>query len=137
MRPALKKEALTLVDGGVLSNYPIDIFDRQDDQPSRWPTLGVKLSAKKALVEQCHPINNSVDILRNLIATMRNAHDNLHIDDKSVQDRTVFVDTTGVSATDFTMLPATRDSLFDRGQSAAEGFLKDWNWELWKKEHRR
>ena len=34
---------ITLVDGGVLSNYPIEIFDRTDLRPPRWPTLGVKV----------------------------------------------------------------------------------------------
>jgi len=33
----------TIVDGGVLSNFPIEIFDRTDGQRSRWPTFGVRL----------------------------------------------------------------------------------------------
>ena len=36
----------TLVDGGLLSNYPITIFDRQDRRRPRWPTLGVRLLAE-------------------------------------------------------------------------------------------
>src|SRR5918996_1632812 len=31
----------TLVDGGVLSNFPIAVFDRTDVRPPRWPTFGV------------------------------------------------------------------------------------------------
>ena len=27
----------------MLSNFPIDIFDRTDGRPPRWPTFGVKL----------------------------------------------------------------------------------------------
>ncbi len=34
-----------LVDGGLLSRFPIDIFDRVDGRPSRWPSVGLKLSA--------------------------------------------------------------------------------------------
>lgn len=30
----------TLVDGGVLSNFPIDSFDRPDGAEPRWPTFG-------------------------------------------------------------------------------------------------
>ena len=30
----------TLVDGGVLSNFPIDTFDRPDSKAPRWPTFG-------------------------------------------------------------------------------------------------
>ena len=33
----------TLVDGGILSNFPIEIFDRTDGGSPRWPTLGVKV----------------------------------------------------------------------------------------------
>jgi NTE family protein len=32
-----------LVDGGVLSNFPVEIFDRTDGQDSRWPTFGVRI----------------------------------------------------------------------------------------------
>jgi NTE family protein len=35
----------TLVDGGLLSNYPISIFDRLDENPPRWPTIGIRLDA--------------------------------------------------------------------------------------------
>ena len=33
----------TLVDGGLLSNFPIDSFDRRDGKRPRWPTFGVTL----------------------------------------------------------------------------------------------
>ena len=32
-----------LVDGGLISNFPIDAFDRTDGAPPRWPTFGVTL----------------------------------------------------------------------------------------------
>ncbi len=35
-----------LVDGGMLSNFPIDIFDRRDGGTPRWPTFGIKLSSR-------------------------------------------------------------------------------------------
>ena len=35
-----------MVDGGMLSNFPIEVFDRTDGKPPRWPTFGIKLSAK-------------------------------------------------------------------------------------------
>ena len=41
-------ETSWLVDGGMLSNFPIDVFDRTDGEPSRWPTIGIKLSAEKS-----------------------------------------------------------------------------------------
>ena len=35
----------TLADGSLLRSYPIAVFDRQDGRPSRWPTLGIRLSS--------------------------------------------------------------------------------------------
>src|SRR5665811_1766229 len=34
-----------LADGSLLRSYPIEIFDRGDGKPSRWPTLGIRLSS--------------------------------------------------------------------------------------------
>ena len=35
----------TLIDGGLLSNFPVDAFDRLDGRRPRWPTIGIKLFA--------------------------------------------------------------------------------------------
>lgn len=130
-------QKLTLTDGGSLSDYPIDIFDRTDGQPSRWPTLGVKLSARMTPAAQWHPVNNPIDMFQRLFATMSSAHDNTYVDQKSVQDRTVFVDTTGISAIDFSLDPGKRDQLFNNGGDAAEAFLREWNWEQWQERYGR
>jgi len=38
-------------DGGMLSNFPVVIFGRTDNLPPRWPTFGVKLSARHSLAQ--------------------------------------------------------------------------------------
>lgn len=126
--PAQGNQTLTLTDGGSLSNYPIDIFDRQDGAPSRWPTLGVKLSARRAPAAAWNPVTNPVQMLKRLFSTMSSAHDTLYVDQPSVQARTIFVDTTGISATDFSLDTTTRDQLFTHGQQAAAKFLSSWSW---------
>ena len=89
-------------DGGMLSNYPIDIFDRDDGEMARWPTLGVKLSAKQPIADgKWDPDSNTLELGVSLISTMENAHDQMHIDDPFFASRTIFVDTTGYKATDF------------------------------------
>ncbi|WP_218577338.1 patatin-like phospholipase family protein [Phytohabitans rumicis] len=35
-----------MVDGGMLSNFPINVFDRADREP-RWPTFGIRLSRSR------------------------------------------------------------------------------------------
>lgn len=39
-------EETTLVDGGILSNFPIEVFDRTDGKDPRRPTLGVKVTLR-------------------------------------------------------------------------------------------
>lgn len=130
--PAQHNQTLTLTDGGSLSCYPITIFDRQDGAPSRWPTIGVKLSVRQAPVAQWNPVTNPIQMFRRLFATMSSAHDTLYVDQASVQARTVFVDTTGISAVDFGLDAGTRDRLFGNGQRAARDFLSTWDWETWR-----
>ena len=43
VRDGKSAEQTTLVDGGVLSNFAIEIFDRADRATPRWPTFGVKI----------------------------------------------------------------------------------------------
>ena len=118
-------------DGGMLSNYPIDIFDRVNNP--RWPTLGVKLSAKALVSEaQWSPNANIVAYGRSLFTTLLDAQDALHIDDPYYADRTIFVDTTGFSAIDFQLTNPQKLELFDNGMTAAQNFLAKWDWATWR-----
>jgi predicted acylesterase/phospholipase RssA len=48
-QPFQQKTALgtcTWVDGGLLQNFPVTVFDRTAGRPNRWPTFGIKLSSK-------------------------------------------------------------------------------------------
>lgn len=126
-----RKGQLYLTDGGMLSNFPIDVFDRRDAQRPRWPTFGVKLSAKPDanLLAPAPSIRGVIRFGLALVSTMTNAHDQMHLDDPSVVARTVFVDTFGVKATDFHLDAPTRDKLFDSGMRAGKKFLGGWSFD--------
>jgi len=47
----------------------------------------------------------------------------MHLNDPAVIKRTIFVDTFGVNATDFSIDKQTQQKLFDSGRAAAERFL--------------
>jgi NTE family protein len=117
-------EIAWMVDGGMLSNFPVQVFDRTDDKPPRWPTFGIKLSARPETAQAPHPMGGTLDFARSLIATMTGFFDRVHIEDPKVIERTIFVDTTGVSSTDFGIDRATQDRLFDNGRTAATAFLQ-------------
>lgn len=124
---------ITCTDGGMLSNYPIDIFNRRDSRPARWPTLGIKLSARKTInAAHWSDTSNSFELAKALLSTLLTAHDRVHVDDTATAARTIFVDTTGFSATDFDLSRADKETLFENGLRAGKRFLASWDWEKWK-----
>ena len=121
---------LVLTDGGMLSNYPIGLFDDEPDHP----TLGVKLSGAPSLADQrWHDADDPLSLARALIATMTGAHDQIYIDQPAVTSRTVFVETAGVRSTDFRLTPETKQQLFGNGVAAAETFLAGWDFAAWRR----
>jgi NTE family protein len=119
-----------MVDGGMLSNFPIEVFDRTDGKPPRWPTFGIKLSARPTSpVLQRFDVKGAFGLARAMVGTMTNFHDQMHIEDPAVLARTMFVDTKQVKATDFDIDEPTQDLLFSSGESGAQEFLKGWNFD--------
>lgn len=127
---------ILLVDGGLLSNFPVDVFDRVDGAPARWPTLGVKLSARRASTARWNGNPTVLALARSLLGTMASAHDQVHVDDPSVASRTVFVDTTGYRSTDFHLTAADKADLLAGGGKAATAFLDTWDWAGWQRTYR-
>jgi NTE family protein len=126
-----------MVDGGMLSNFPIDAFDRTDGKAPRWPTFGIKLSARPtAPVVQRFDVEGTFSLAKAMVGTMTNFHDQMHIDDPAVLARTMFVDTGNVKATDFNIDEATQAMLFANGRAAAGTFLGGWNFERYVTEFR-
>ena len=115
-----------MIDGGMLSNFPVQVFDRTDQKRPRWPTFGIKLSSKPGDAVAPKPIHGPVEFAKSLITTMMGFTDRAHIEEPTILARTIFVDTFGVSATDFDRVstnPDLRTKLFQSGQAAAKAFL--------------
>jgi NTE family protein len=131
-----RKEHVFLVDGGMLSNFPVDVFDRTDGQMPRWPTFGIKLSAKPLAEQPPIDISGPVGMAKAMISTLTGFYDQMHLDEPAVVDRTIFVDTTGVKATDFDLDQETQDRLYQNGRDAASKFLETWNFERYVEKYR-
>lgn len=125
----------TLVDGGVLSNFPIDSFDRLDGKPPRWPTFGV------TVVPNLPKDNDQVipglgalrllgppTLLEQLITTMIVGHDQTYLNQPWVKARAIQVDSTAVNFLDFGIARKDAEALYDKGYEAALAFLSTWNW---------
>lgn len=126
------EEHAVVVDGGVLSNFPVQIFDRTDGQPSRWPTWGVRLftdlpgALDTDLPGKLAGIVPPVQLARQVIATALMGHDQAQLDEPSVRKRMISVNTSGVGITEFGINEVRQQRLFDRGREAAEEFLREW-----------
>ena len=118
----------TLVDGSVLSNFPIAVFDRTDDSPPRWPTFGVWLSMRPDGRVNTTEVRGTVSLALSLVETMLEACDATHIDDPCVQARSIFVDASGISPVDFSISDEAQEQLLLAGHEAAGAFLADWDW---------
>ncbi len=122
----------TLVDGGLVSNYPISIFERLDAEPPRWPTIGVRLDALNLTEE------GSLDRVRGaaamgvaVVATAIEACQAEHVLMPRNVARSITVTTDGVSAIDFELSREEQLELRTAGAVAAEEFLRTWDWEQW------
>jgi NTE family protein len=118
-----RSDSVTLVDGGLLSNFPITAFDRTDGRPPRWPTWGVKLSAQLGPIQLSHAVRGPFDIARGILSTLLSGWDRYHLDDEGVTGRTVFVDTGKLSSVDFGLDDATQQWLYTQGRLATMKFL--------------
>jgi NTE family protein len=115
---------VTWVDGGMLDNFPVDGFDRTDGAASRWPTIGIKLSARQTSISGGHGTDNvAAEAIACLETVLDNAGRYYITPDKAA--RTIFVDNAGIKATDFNLTPDQRQKLYENGQQAAQRWVAE------------
>lgn len=118
-----------IVDGGMLSNFPVWLFDADEPQ---WPTIGMKLTQNPEAPigqELGEPVPRGgvrqvIGYLRSLVGTMMAAHDRLYVEQHDFDQRTIGIDTLGVGTTEFDLSQERALELFDSGHAAAEEFLE-------------
>lgn len=136
-----------IVDGGLLSNFPVWLFDTAADQVPRWPTFGLLLVApnqQAPLVAGDAPQRTDegkVSIRGFLLAighTMMEAHDRLYVEQANYA-RTIPINTLGVQTTQFSIDddPQLKRKLYDSGRDAAAQFLKTWDFDAYIKTFRQ
>ena len=108
-----------IVDGGVLSNYPVWIFDINGIP--QYPTIGFKLGGNKEIRE--HKITNILNFSSSIIETMLEAQDDIHIREMDFL-RTCKINTLDIKTTDFNICSDKILALYNSGNSCAKDFLK-------------
>ena len=124
----------TLVDGGLLSNYPISTFDRIDELPPRWPTIGVRLdtlSIDDGSGGTPAPVRGPLRLGVALVQTAIEACQAEHVLDPCNVARSVYVDTSSVAAVDFDLSKAQQEQLLQAGVAGAAKFLATWDFDGW------
>ncbi|MCZ8520670.1 MULTISPECIES: patatin-like phospholipase family protein [Paenibacillus] len=131
-----------IVDGALLSNFPLWIFDRMEASAAASrqfiPTIGFQLVGRGAGTP--NRIRGPVSMMRALFSTMLDAHDERYIQEQN-RFRTVKIPTLGVSVTDFDLTDRQSSELYASGQRAAQSFFHKWKLDEykqhWSKYHAR
>lgn len=120
------KECL-IVDGGLLSNFPVDLFDPETKEPVR-PTIGFKLSMddpgdqiQMAAVKNV--IAGPISELLALFWTMNEAPDRYYLKNADYI-RTIFINPHDIQSTNFALSQVDKDNLFNYGVQAATIFTE-------------
>lgn len=112
-----------VVDGGVLSNFPMWIFNDEGGNTER-PVLGLRLSRSQEEMPG-QKIDNALDLFEALFSTMKNAHDERYISRKH-EKNIIFIPVDDYSATQFDVDQETKKSLLEAGRKSTINFLKTW-----------
>jgi NTE family protein len=128
----------TLVDGGLLSNFPIDSLDRTDRRPPRWPSFGVTVlpnlpEGNDKVIPALAPIRllGPPHLLESVITTVLVGRDQAYLSQPWVSARTIRVDSTDVGFLDFDISDNEIEALYVKGYGAAEKFLAGWDWDAY------
>jgi NTE family protein len=137
-----------IVDGGVLSNYPIWLLDDGTSDPA-WPTFGFKLiepGTRTLRKPSSNPVEDLAAYFEALVGTMLDAHDNYHISESSGDfERTMAIPTVvqvggqekQIRTTDFGITREESEALYQNGATAAKNFLATWDFTAWKQKYRQ
>lgn len=119
-----------MVDGGIMSNFPINVFHRNNTIP-RMPTFGVRLGVDRNKL-------NKVTTPMNLFGAMFNSIRHLHDFDFILRnpDYSMLIEKIDIGEHDwlnFGLSDNDKVDLFKRGAEAADRFLRCFNWLEYKK----
>ncbi len=122
-----------IVDGGLLSNFPVWLFDAEEGTAPQWPTYGFKLLEPDS--DKPSPSKWPHQFIMSLVTTMMDAHDKAYIDQANYQ-RTIGIPTMGIQTTQFDLSHEDKNLLLRSGQEAAIQFFEQWDFAAHNSEFR-
>ncbi|MFC0878080.1 patatin-like phospholipase family protein [Saccharicrinis sp. FJH2] len=122
-------EKAYFVDGGIMSNFPIDLFHKFNTVP-RLPTFGVKLGVDR---NKANTVESPLGLFGALFNSIRHLHDYEFI--LKNPELRMLVQNIDIGEHDWLNFGITEEAkidLFVRGARAADQFLRNFNWEKYK-----
>ncbi|SHE99230.1 NTE family protein [Mariniphaga anaerophila] len=125
-------EKVKFVDGGMISNFPINVFHSKTRQVPRKPTFGVKLSAYRDMHSDVNDLGGFID---SMISTMRHDSDNeFLLQNPDFKKLICFIDADkAFNWLNFKMDEEKKKELFLLGARKGLEFIKSFDWEAYKK----
>ncbi|OPH60775.1 patatin [Paenibacillus ferrarius] len=121
-----------IVDGGLLSNYPLWVFDKDTDRDEIIPVIGFQLVGKSDT--HTRKIKGPITMLEALFGTMLSAHDERYIEQKN-RFRTVKIPTLGVGNTQFNLSKEKSMLLYESGFKASNEYFDKWSAEIYEENY--
>ncbi|MDQ3624103.1 MAG: patatin-like phospholipase family protein [Verrucomicrobiota bacterium] len=122
--------ACIFIDGGIMSNFPIDLFHKPERVPSV-PTFGVKLGTDR---RRTSGIDQPMDLVGAVFNSARHCLDYDFIArNPDYRKLVTCIDTKDHNWLNFNMKPEEKIELFVSGARAADHFLRKFNWVEYKK----
>lgn len=124
-------QKVKFVDGGMISNFPINVFHAKPGNTPRKPTFGVKLSTYR---DECANLDDLGGFVGSMISTMRHDSDNAFlIDNPDFQKLICFIDADkDFNWLNFKMSDEQKKKLFLLGAKKGLDFISNFNWENYK-----
>lgn len=132
-----KNVPIYVVDGGLLSNFPLWLFDDYPDSsvmrgnpPKLIPTVGFQLVGKSEQVPR--KVHGPITMFYALFATMLEAHDERYIEERN-RFRTIKIPTLGIRTTQFDLTDEQSMRLYNSGYEAGDKFFDRWSLSAYQK----
>lgn len=121
---------ITFVDGGIMSNFPINVFHVDPPAIPKCPTFGVRLSKKRSKENKT---NNPINFLSAVFDSARHIYDfDFLMKNPDYEQLITMIDLENYNWLNFNMSKEEKIGLFVEGVKAASVFIQKFKWQAYK-----
>ncbi|SDI31953.1 patatin-like phospholipase family protein [Natribacillus halophilus] len=117
-----KGEGARIVDGGILSNFPMWLFRKEEN--AKRPLLGFQLNPEPD--DMRNEITNALDLYSAVFETMQKGHDARYVEEHK-QENVVYIPVDKIKTTSFSLTKEDRRRLARLGRESTIEYLKSWS----------